>query len=218
MSRQLRVFLPDVPLHIIQRGANRQDCFLDAADRLRYLAYLRACLSVNPCRLHAYVLMSNHIHLLLSAQDIAFPSRLMKTLSQRYTQYFNWRYGCTGSLWEGRYKSCLVQGERYLLTCQRYIELNPIRAGIVKAAGHYRWSSYRANALGMADDLLSPHALYLSLGSTWAERQGRYRALFNEILTEQCVKQLRIAINAEFAVGDQVFLQRAAHAGDTSSS
>ena len=214
MARPSRLFLPGIPLHIIQRGGNRQDCFLDDADRRRYLAYLRACLLASPCRVHAYVLMRNHIHLLLSAQDIVFLSRVMKTLNQRYTQYFNWRYGCTGSLWEGRYKSCLVQGERYLLTCQRYIELNPVRAGMVKAASHYRWSSYRSNALGTTDQLLSPHALYLSLGQTDAERQGRYRALFEESLTEQCVTQLRVAINAEFVIGDQAFLQRAAHAWD----
>ena len=156
--------------------------------------------------------MSNHIHFLLSTQEVAHLSLLMKTLNQRYTQYFNWRHGRSGSLWEGRYKSCLVQGDRYLLTCQRYIELNPVRADIVDLPGQYRWSSYRGNAQGMQDDLLTPHPLYLSLGVTVPERQKTYQSLFQEKLTEQSVGQLRAAINAEFAVGDQVFLRRVAEA------
>ncbi len=210
MARTRRLVLPGIPLHIIQRGVNRQSCFVDDADSRRYLAYLLSYLATIPCQLHAYVLMSNHIHFLLSTQEAAHLSLLMKSLNQRYTQYFNWRHGRSGSLWEGRYQSCLVQSERYLLTCQRYIELNPVRAGIVALPGQYRWSSYRGNAQGLLDDLLTPHPLYLSLGTTVHERQTRYQSLFHEKLSEQCVGQLRAAINAEFAVGDQVFLRCAA--------
>jgi putative transposase len=206
MPRRARLVLPDVPLHVIQRGVNRQACFLDAQDSQRYLGYLRMCLSAAPCSLHAYVLMSNHVHLLLSTQEAVHLPQLMKLLNQRYTQYFNWRYGRTGSIWEGRYKSCLVQGERYLLTCQRYIELNPVRAGIVALPGQYRWSSYRNNAHGMHDDLLSPHSLYLMLGRDAPERQKTYQSLFQDELGERCIGQLRDAVNAEFAVGDQAFL------------
>jgi len=212
MPRTARLFLPGMPLHVVQRGVNRQACFRDVHDKHRYLDYLRTCLTGAPCDLHAYVLMNNHVHFLLSTQEVTHLSLLMKTLNQRYAQYFNWRHGRSGSLWEGRYKSCLVQGDRYLLTCQRYIELNPVRADIVDLPGQYRWSSYRGNAQGMQDDLLTPHPLYLSLGVTVPERQKAYQSLFQEKLTEQSVGQLRAAINAEFAVGDQVFLRRVAEA------
>ncbi|MGK5024330.1 transposase [Janthinobacterium sp. RB2R34] len=197
-------------MHIIQRGVNRQSCFIDDADSRRYLAYLLSYLATIPCQLHAYVLMSNHIHFLLSTQEAAHLSLLMKSLNQRYAQYFNWRHGRSGSLWEGRYKSCLVQSERYLLTCQRYIELNPVRAGIAALPGQYRWSSYRGNSQGRLDELLTPHPVYLSLGATLTERQKTYQSLFQENLTEQSVAQLRSAIHAEFAVGDQEFLRRVA--------
>jgi putative transposase len=210
MPRRLRLVLPGVPLHVMQRGVNRQACFLDAQDKQRYLDYLRNCLELAPCHLHAYVLMNNHVHLLLSTQSTSSLSSLMKMLNQRYVQYFNWRYGRTGSLWEGRYKSCLVQGERYLLICQRYIELNPVRAGIVALPGQYCWSSYRSNAQGVHDDLLSPHSLYMQLGCDVFERQKTYQSLFQDELGECCIGQLREAVNAEFAVGDQAFLRRVA--------
>lgn len=210
MPRRLRLVLPGVPLHVVQRGVNRQACFLDAQDKQRYLDYLRNCLELAPCHLHAYVLMNNHVHLLLSTQSTTSLSSLMKMLNQRYVQYFNWRYGRTGSLWEGRYKSCLVQGERYLLICQRYIELNPVRAGIVALPGQYCWSSYRSNAQGVHDDLLSPHSLYMQLGCDVLERQKTYQSLFQDELGECCIGQLREAVNAEFAVGDQAFLRRVA--------
>ncbi|MFZ4873989.1 transposase [Janthinobacterium sp. Mn2066] len=210
MARRLRIVLPGVPLHVIQRGSNRQMCFLDAQDCQRYLGYLHSCLAIAPCELHAYVVMGNHVHLLLSAQDVAYPSALMKALNQRYTQYFNWRYGRSGSVWEGRYKSCLVQGERYLLICQRYIELNPVRAGMVAMPGQYRWSSYRANAQRMSDELLTPHPVYLRLGQNVIERQQAYQSLFQDDLPLHAVTQLRAALNAEFAVGDQDFLRRIA--------
>ena len=212
MARRLRIVLPDVPLHVIQRGSNRRACFLDTEDSRRYLDYLHSCLAIVPCKLHAYVVMSNHVHLLLSAQDATHLSALMKSLNQRYTQYFNWRYGRTGSVWEGRYKSCLVQGERYLLICQRYIELNPVRAGMVALPAQYRWSSYRANAQGMSDELLSPHSVYLGLGHDAHKRQQAYQSLFQDDLPMCAVTQLRVALNAEFAVGDQDFLRRIAEA------
>ena len=212
MARRLRIVLPGVPLHVIQRGSNRQVCFFDAQDFRRYLDYLHSCLAIAPCELHAYVVMSNHVHLLLSAQDTTHPSALMKALNQRYTQYFNWRYGRSGSVLEGRYKSCLLQGERYLLICQRYIEINPVRAGMVALPAQYRWSSYRANAQGMSDELLSPHSVYLRLGHDAHKRQQAYQFLFQKDLPMHIVTQLRVALNAEFAIGDQDFLRRIAEA------
>ncbi|WP_338679498.1 transposase [Janthinobacterium sp. TB1-E2] len=210
MARTARLFLPGMPLHVVQRGADRQACFLDADDYLRYLSYLSQALQANPCRIHAYVLMTNHVHLLLSADTSTIPSGLMKSLAQ----YFNWRYGRTGSIWDGRYKSCLVQDELYLLVCQRYIELNPVRAGMVDLPGAYRWSSYRCNACGELDSLVTAHPLYWRLGRSQVEAQAAYRELFQRDWSLRDLSQLRASINAEFALGDQDFLRHVAERGD----
>lgn len=177
MARRPRLVLPDVPLHIIQRGNNRHLCFVSDTDFRVYLSLLEITAKHFGCAIHAYVLMTNHVHLLLSAVDSAGPSLLMKALGQRYTQYMNRRYGRTGTLWEGRFRSCLVEGERYLLTCQRYIELNPVRAGMVPTPGKYQWSSYRANAEGSKDVLITHHETYLRLGADPLARRAAYRGL-----------------------------------------
>jgi putative transposase len=209
MPRHTRLVLPDVPLHLIQRGSNRLPCFFEDSDRIAYLEWLMRFAPECGCRVHAYVLMSNHVHLLLSAAEAAGVARLMKALGQHYAHYFNQRYHRTGSMWNGRYKSCLVQQERYLLVCQRYIELNPVRAGMVQLPAQYRWSSYRANAEGRLNALLQPHEVYLRLGGAPEQRQAAYRALFQQPFPQQAVDQLRIATNNDFAVGDQAFLRRA---------
>jgi putative transposase len=130
--------------------------------------------------LHAYVLMSNHVHLLASFSPVVTPGEFMKAVLQDYTQYFNSRRGLSGTLWQGRYHSCPVPTERYLMTCQHYIELNPVRAQMVESVEQYPWSSYRANA-GLADDcLVSPHFLYLALGGTDSARTEAYRAQFQQ--------------------------------------
>lgn len=204
MPRLTRLFLPDVPLHLIQRGNNRQCCFHDRQD---YQVYLKLLFEhAQGCRIHAYVLMSNHVHLLLSADTAASSAALMKALAQRYAQYFNWRHRRSGSLWDGRYKSCLVQSETYFMLCQRYIELNPVRAGMVNFPAQYCWSSYRCNAEGKVDRLVSPHSIYERLGLSAADRQQAYRALFQETLPQQTVNTLRDGINGNFAVGEQQFL------------
>ncbi|MGK5003158.1 transposase [Janthinobacterium sp. LB2P70] len=196
MARTARLFLPGMPLHVVQRGADRQACFLDADDYLRYLSYLSQALKANPCRIHAYVLMTNHVHLLLSADTSTIPSGLMKSLAQRYAQYFNWRYGRTGSIWDGRYKSCLVQDALYLLVCQRDIELDPVRAGMVDLPGAYRWSSYRCNACGEHDSPVTAHPLYWRLGRSQVEAQAAYRELFQRDWSLRDLSQLRASINA----------------------
>lgn len=145
MARQPRFDLPGIPQHVVQRGNNRLPCFLDDEDRQRYLQCLLQALDRFGCRLHAYVLMSNHVHLLLTPGEAGALSRLMHTFARNYAGLFNGRHGRTGTLWEGRYKACLVDSGPYFLACSRYIELNPVRAWMVARPGDYPWSSYGAH-------------------------------------------------------------------------
>lgn len=209
MARRARLVLPDVPLHIIQRGNNRHPCFISDGDFNVYLSMLREAASDLACSIHAYVLMTNHVHLLVSPLDTVSPSILMKTVGQRYSQYVNRRYNRTGTLWEGRFRSCLVEGERYLLTCQRYIELNPVRAGMVRSPDRYRWSSYGANAEGAQNKIITPHAIYCRLGSEPIGRQAAYRELFHDEIASHALDFLRRATNGNYAMGDEPFLERA---------
>ena len=208
MSRRARLVLSDVPLHVIQRGHNRQDCFFTEADRLVYLDLLRIYTSETGCQLHAYVLMTNHVHLLLSPLCKTAPGRLMKALGQRYAQYINRRQARSGTLWAGRFRSCVVDEAGYLMTCQRYIELNPVRAQMVDDPGDYRWSSYRANALGHENALLTPHALYTDIASDPAGRQSGYRALFHDAIAAPDLLGIRHATNGNYALGDADFIER----------
>jgi len=212
MPRRSRVVLPKIPLHLIQRGNNRQVCFVADEDYRFYLDWLKEFAVKAGCRIHAYVLMTNHVHLLVSADRGESPGQLMKTLGQRYVQYFNRSYRRSGSLWEGRYRSCLTQAEDYLLACQRYIELNPVRAGMVEHPADYRWSSYRANAQGEADVLVTPHEIYLALASTEASRQAAYRELFRSELEPGLLDQIRQASNGNFALGSPRFAEEVAAA------
>jgi putative transposase len=145
MPRRARLVMPGVAWHVIQRGNNRSACFYAEEDYRFYLNTLKEQADKFGCAVHAYVLMTNHVHLLLTPSRIDSVALTMKNLGQRYVQYINRTYRRSGTLWEGRYKSCLVQDETYVLACYRYIELNPLRAGMVKHVGDYRWSSYRTN-------------------------------------------------------------------------
>jgi len=205
MPRRARVVLPNVPLHLIQRGNNRQVCFVADEDFRVYLDWLHEYAGKTGCRIHAWVLMTNHVHLLVSAEREDASGALMKSLGQRYVQYFNRTYRRSGTLWEGRYRSCLIQAEDYLLACQRYIELNPVRARMVEHPAEYRWSSYRANAQGEASPLLDPHAVYLALGATPEARQAAYRELFRYELEPGLVDEIRRATNGNFALGNARF-------------
>lgn len=212
MSRHKRLILPAVPLHIIQRGNNRGPCFTGTADYLVYLTLLREYAAEAACHIHAYVLMTNHVHLLLSTGRRTGPSVLMQRLGQHYVQYFNRRHRRSGTLWEGRFRSCLVDTERYLLLCQRYIELNPVRAHMVEAPEAYPWSSYRANALGADDPLVTPHVVYASLGTHDVDRRAAYRHLFLEDLPEQLLAEIRRAGNSSRPLGPASFLEEVTHA------
>lgn len=206
MARRPRLVLPAVPLHIIQRGNNRNPCFASETDYLVYLSLLRQYAAAAACQIHAYVLMTNHVHLLLSSGSGDGPSMLMRRLGQHYVQYFNRRHQRTGTLWEGRFRSCLVEQERYLLICQRYIELNPVRAHMVSDPGGYPWSSFRANALGEDNPLVTPHVVYEGLGMHASERRSAYRHLFQEALSEQLLAQIRYASNSNSPLGPEAFV------------
>jgi len=178
MARLPRFDLPGIAWHIVQRGNDRQACFVDDADYLRYRQELGEAALKQGCELHAYVLMTNHVHLLVTPHEAGAASRMMQAVGRRYVGGFNARYRRTGTLWEGRFKSALVDSADYLLTCYRYIELNPVRAGMAATPGDYRWSSHRRNAHGEQEPRITPHAEYLSLGADDSERQQAYRALF----------------------------------------
>lgn len=210
MARLGRYFLPDQPLHVIQRGNNRQAIFRSDEDRETFLEWLLAITRDRGCRVHAYVLMTNHIHLLLTPERADSLPRTMQSLGRRYVRYLNDLHGRTGTLWEGRYRAAPIHSEAYMMACYRYIELNPVRAGMVRHPREYRWSSYRANAQGAADAIVSPHPLYRSLGRSARERQESYRALFRERLPDDFVDALRNATNGGWALGDEAFKRRIA--------
>lgn len=179
MARHARLIVPGVALHIYQRGNDRRDCFRDRNDHLVYLAILRELCGKQPCALHAYCLMTNHVHLLLTPHDMRTTARLMRDLAGCYASYFNRRYGRTGTLWEGRFGSCLVDSSQYVLGCYRYVELNPVRAGMVSDALAYEWSSARIN-VGLENcNIVEPHVEYKALATSEAERRARYGALLH---------------------------------------
>jgi putative transposase len=197
--------LPGVAVHVIHRGNNRADCFFREEDRAFYLFHLNRLLPTLDCQLHAYCLMSNHLHLLLTARKATGCGLLMKGIAQLYAQYVNKTYRRSGYLWESRFKSCLVQSEGYVLSCYRYIELNPVRAGLARRPDEYRWSSYAANAKGEGSSLIKPHEEYVALGRDAHERQAVYRELFGSLLTAGQLDEIRSATNGGYALGSPAF-------------
>ncbi|MCW5204510.1 transposase [Desulfobulbus sp. US1] len=205
MPRRPRIIVPGTPLHIIQRGNNRQACFFAEEDYLFYLDWLKEYAKKAQCTVHAYALMTNHVHLLLTPKKKDSAGSLMKRLGQRYVQYVNRTYQRSGTLWEGRFRSCIIQQETYLFTCQRYIEMNPVRAGMVQHPGEYRWSSYRVNGQGEKSELITPHPLYTELGETDTTRAQAYRTLFQAELDPGEIDKIRKATNGNFSLGDTRF-------------
>lgn len=208
MARPPRPVVPDVPLHITQRGNNRLNCFFDSVDYLVYLDLLRSASYDAGCEVHAYVLMTNHVHLLVSPKDERGPASLMKALGERYVQYVNRRHTRTGTLWEGRYHSCLVQCERYLMVCYRYIELNPVRARLAIHPIDYPWSSFRRNAHGEDNLLVKPHELYVRLGNNARSRESAYRELCSDVLNENTLAEVRWATRHSRLLGTQEFKEK----------
>lgn len=205
MPRRSRLQVAGVPVHIIQRGNNRQACFFAEDDYLFFLDCLVKIAKRFRCALHAYVLMTNHFHLLLTSELEVGPSLLMKFLGQRYVQYVNRTYRRSGSLWEGRFRSSLVQTERYVLGCYRYIEMNPVRANMVKHPGEYPWSSHAANAEGKPVAWLTPHGEYLALNLDDERRREAYRGLFTTELDQKLLRDIRISTHGGYVIGSTRF-------------
>lgn len=205
MARYPRLDLPGIPQHVRQRGNNRLPCFLDNNDRRSYLHLLGAALLETGCQLHAYVLMDNHVHLLLTPPEVGATSRLMQNLGRNYVSLFNARHRRTGTLWEGRYRACLVGGEDYVLRCARYIDLNPVRARITADPCQYRWSSCAA-LCGMRDDpLLSLHPAHRALGLTAATRGQAYREILGEAIADEELQAVRLYLKQQRAWGRDDF-------------
>jgi putative transposase len=212
MPRRARLRIADMPLHIIQRGNNRSACFFAEEDYLVYLRHLQELAARFACFVHAHVLMTNHVHLLLTAREPDGASNLMKHLGQRYVQYVNRAYKRSGTLWEGRFRSSIVQVEVYLLRCHRYIELNPVRAGMVEHPADYRWSSFGANAMGKPDRLITPHPAYLALANDVAVRRSAYLEMFRSAMAADELEQIRSACSAGYALGNERFRKEIAFA------
>jgi REP-associated tyrosine transposase len=177
MPRRLRVFIPNVSVHVIHRGADRARIFGDDQDRMTFLEIVAAAAPQNGVAVHAYALMTTHYHLLVTpADDTALP-RAMKAIDVRYVHYFNGKYDRFGTLWASRYRGILVADDTYALTCLRYIDQNPVRAGIVATPDAYRWSSYGTLTGQCVSDWLIPHPVYIALGRTTESRQAAYRVL-----------------------------------------
>ena len=206
MSRQPRLHLPEVPTHVVQRGNDRQACFVDAEDRYFYLTCLAAAAAVNQCEIHAYVLMTNHVHLLVTSRTASGLSRMMQSVGRRFVRRFNTIRERSGTLWEGRFRSSLVDSQRYLLECHRYIELNPVRAGIVDDPGDYPWSSFHHHALGVDDPLLSDHEEYLRFGDSTDSRLDAYAQFVRAAIPANLLDEIRCALNKSRALGGEAFV------------
>ncbi len=206
MPRRARSHLDHVPLHIVQRGHNRDACFFSEDDYRSYLYWLDEALRDAECTLHAYVLMTNHVHLLLTPTRAAAVPGALISLGRRYVQRINRIHNRTGTLWDSRYKSSLIHANSYLLSCQRYIELNPVRAGLVRDPADYRWSSYRLHAFGLPNPIVASHPLYYTLGRDGAARQVAYRRLVEARLERAVTDNIRSALAHGMPVGDSQFL------------
>jgi len=205
MARLPRVSPTGVAQHIIQRGNNHQICFANKQDYSAYASWLKDYSEKFNVHIHAWVFMTNHVHLLCTPHSKGAISSMMQSLGRQYVQYFNHSYKRTGTLWEGRYKSCLVQDENYLIQLYRYIELNPVRANMVDDPAKYSWSSYQINASGKESPLCKPHPLYLSLGANAKEQQLAYRQLFASHIDGKLIDDIRESTNSGMAIGNEHF-------------
>lgn len=205
MPRRRRIDLPHIPQHIVQRGNNRGACFFCDDDRLSYLASLQRHAYRLDVDVHALVLMTNHVHLLATPRRHGAISTLMQDVGREYVRTVNTAHCRTGTLWEGRFHACLVDSDRYLLSCMRYIELNPVRAGMTDDPSRHAWSSHRANALNEPNELIKPHAVYIGLATNPKERCEAYRALFGSPLAGEELRAVRAHTQQRAAWGSEQF-------------
>jgi putative transposase len=205
MPRLPRLTPIGIPQHIIQRGNNRQVCFNSDEDMAAYANWLYESSLKHEVHIHAWVFMTNHVHLLVTPWQKNGVSRMMQSLGRYYVLYFNKAYRRSGTLWEGRFKSCLVESSEYLLRCYQYIELNPVRANMVNSPSDYPWSSYQCNGLGRQSKLITPHEIYQALGITLEERLANYRSLFHSEPEGKVLKEIRHAVNQGMAYGSERF-------------
>ncbi|MFT4585295.1 MAG: putative transposase [Gammaproteobacteria bacterium] len=201
MPRRKRIYLPGFPYHLVQRGNNRQRCFSERVDFENYLDLWREKSHRYGVQVHAYCLMPNHIHFIVSTEQADAISNTMKVVGSRYAFHFNKRYQRSGTVWEGRHRSSLIDSERYLLTCLRYVELNPVRAGMTAFPDTYEWSSYALNAAPRRS-WLTPHPVYLALGSDPEERASAYRGLFDILIAEDEIDLIRQAAHYSVPISD----------------
>ena len=205
MPRLPRFCPPGYPVHILQRGNNRRACFTSDADMAVYAKWVREGLEKYNVSIHAWVFMTNHIHLLVTPSSFEGISRLMQFVGRQYVPYFNYRYSRTGTLFEGRFKSSVVQSTEYFLNCLQYIELNPVRAGMTRDPGDYHWSSYRAHAFGTPARMWNPHHAYMALGKSPSERQEVYRQLIGSNLSSEVIQKIRHCLNTGLVLGTETF-------------
>ena len=204
MARSPRITIPAYPHHIIQRGNNRQATFFADDDYRFFLECLRQAKTKCPCRIYAYVLMTNHFHLLVEPTEIGDLGRLMQSVGRRYVRYINANYRRSGTLWEGRFKSAAVSRDEYLIACSRYIELNPVRAGLVAHPRDYRWSSYQYRALGITDPLLVDDPCS-GLGTSAEERREKYRGWIESAVNEGEWNEIRQSTQRGRLIGRETF-------------
>lgn len=205
MPRCLRPDLPGIPVHVVQRAVNRLPCFLTDGDRERYLHWLGEATRQEDCHVHAYVLMDNHVHILMTPPALGATSRVMHRLGTHYVPYFNKRHERVGVLWERRFRGCLVQDDAYLIACHRYIELNPVRAGMVDNPADHPWSSYRHNAHGTADRLITPHPAFAAIGNDDESRRSAYRSIVGALRPADEWAGLRREVARNGAFGSEEF-------------
>lgn len=208
MARLPRYFIKNVPLHIILRGNNRELVFANDEDCQFFKEALLDASRRHGLAIHAYVFMTNHIHLLASPTTEDSVPKTMQSVGRRYVQYFNFHYQRTGTLWEGRYRATVVDAENYLFECMRYIELNPVRAGMVARPRDFAWSSYLANAEGRSDSFVTPHKLYRRLAKDEGERRAAYRALVKAPMDALTLDEIRACTNKGWALGSGRFREK----------
>jgi putative transposase len=210
MARRARLDLPGIPQHVIQRGINRTACFFADVDYTAYLQFLDLARKKADCSIHAYVLMTNHVHLLVTGNRAGSTSVMMQSLGRRYVRYVNDQHRRTGSLWEGRYRSTLIDSERYLLACYRYIELNPVRSGIVGSPADYPWSSFGHHVNVRTDPLIEDHEVFFGVDRNAQHRADIYRDLCQSGLEVSTIEEIRRKTNRGYVLGSARFARQIA--------